>query len=145
VSSHAAKLIVDLGEAAWRKAAPWKRLKKAINKRRVRRGKDPLPITDEDEKMLPKNTLTYAGIAGVVIGFGLQLFGVATCTPDEVAAGAQACVDPTAIDRLVNGINEALIGGGSIVAGIGRARAEKRHAAELAKALAAAQAAKPAQ
>jgi len=125
--------VVRIGAAVWRAIAPWKRLKQARNRRRARRGLQPLPITHEDEKMLPKGTMTYTGLAVTAIGFGLRLAGVGECAPidaviDQAAAAAHACVDPGVIDRLVQGANEVLEAGGMLLATLGRLRAAKREA-----------------
>jgi len=55
--------IISFGATVWRALKPWKRLKVLRNKRRAKRGKPPLPITEEDELMFPKGTQTYTGIA----------------------------------------------------------------------------------
>ena len=125
---------VAAGEAIWRAIAPWKRIKRARNKRRARLGKPLLTITEEDEKMLPKGSMTYTGIAVTAIGVGLRIFGVGECSVEEMATAAQACVDPTLIDRAAGAVNELFEVGGLLLAAIGRRRAAKREAAALSAA-----------
>lgn len=120
---------VAAGEAIWRAIAPWKRIKQLRNRRRARRGLPLIPITQEDEKMLPRGTMTYTGIAVTAIGVGLRVFGIGECSVEEMATAVQACVDPTLIDRLASAVNELFEVGGLIVAAIGKRRAAKREAA----------------
>lgn len=119
---------ISIGEAVWRAIAPWKRFKQWRNKRRARRGLPPLPITSEDEKMLPKGTMTYTGIAVTAVGFGLHLLGIGECTADQMATAVQACVDPTLIDRAANAINELVEIFGLVLTAVGKRRSMKREA-----------------
>jgi hypothetical protein len=117
----------------WRKHEIGKRLmrpiRKARNRRRERRG---LPPLTEEEDTMPKHWLSWGGIIAMGVGFGLQMLGVGECSPEELAAGAQACVDPTAVQSVVNGLSEALEGAGAIVAAIGKVRNMKREKALVA-------------
>jgi hypothetical protein len=128
---------VAVGEAVWRAIAPWKRIKQARNKRRKRLGKVLLPITEDDDKMLPKHFMTGGGIVAVAIGFVLTIVGVGECSPQDVAEAVQSCVAPGTVDRVVAGLNDVLVGGGAVVTALGKKRAMKREAELEAKAAAA--------
>lgn len=120
---------VAAGEAIWRAIAPVKLVKQARNKRRARLGKPLLPITNEDEKMLPNGTMTHTGGAlagaGPIIMFVLQMIGVGECTPEAVDMG---CVGSAQITGAIVTI------GGAVLVIIGRLRAKRAAAAELAAA-----------
>lgn len=128
------EIIVDIGEAVWRRFRPWRRLKEARNKRRARRGEPLLPITEEDDQVLPKGSMTYTGVAAIAVGFGLRVAGVGECSVEEMATAAQACVDPQLVDRAIGAVNELLEVGGILLATFGRRRAAKREAVLVASA-----------
>jgi hypothetical protein len=127
---------VSLGYKVWTMVRPWRRLKIALNKRRARLGKPLLPITEDDDNMLPNGTMTYTGAAGAIatpiVTTLLTASGIGECAAAELAANPQ-CVGAS---QLAGMLITAAFG---IVAVIGRKRAAARHAAELA----AAQASKP--
>lgn len=124
---------IEFGRAIWLTFRPWRRLKIALNTRRARLGKPLLPITSEDDLMLPNGKGTYTGIAigalGPVVAGLIVSSGIApeTCAPEAancVPAGVLAAV-------LVGGAITAV---GNGIAWWGRRRAESRHAAELSAA-----------
>ena len=124
--------IVEFGAAVWREIRPWRRIKILRNRRREKRGLPPLPLDEEDLKVLPKGSMTYVGIATTAIGVGLRVFGIGECSVEEMATSVTACVDPTIIDRAATAVNELFEIGGLLLAAIGRRRAAKREAAALA-------------
>lgn len=137
-------LIVDIGEAAWRKVAPWKRLKRARNRWRERRGLPPIPITDEDDKMLPQGKATYTGAAlGAVSPF--IGFVVAALSPPlenaivalNIAPAMCAIEDTSCVTAGMMAVAVAtgvLTSVASWLVAWGRRRAERRHEAELSAA-----------
>jgi hypothetical protein len=124
---------VRIGEAVWRAIAPVKLIKQARNRRRVRRGLPPIPITQEDETMFKQGTMTYTGTGiaafGPMITMGLQMFGIGECTPEALEMG---CIGASAI----TGAIVTLVGAG--VAVLGKIRAAKRERQAIAAAAAAA-------
>lgn len=133
---------VAVGEAVWRAIAPVKLIKRALNVRRKRLGKPLLPITKEDETMLPAGKATHTGAAiaasGPVVGFLIAAFvppvenflASSGFAPVMCAPEAPSCVTAGMLAfGLVTGLVTA---GGSALASWGRKRAEKRHAAQLA-------------
>lgn len=137
---------VSIGAAIWRAVRPWQRLKILRNKRRARLGKPLLPITQEDYSMLPNGTATYTGAAiagaGPVVGIVTtmaspvltNLLIANNIAPAMCTAGAENCVSASALSMtLIAGVVSLL---GAWIAKWGRARAEARHAAELAAAVA---------
>lgn len=115
--------IVKLGEYVWRRVKPWRRLKVWRNKRRVAKGKAPLPLTEDDMALFPKNTMRKSGVGLVglapVLAVVLQMFGVGECTPEAVEAGCMSGGDIAA------GLM-GLVGAG--LYWVGRNRAEKPEA-----------------
>lgn len=79
---------IKIGSALWRAAQPWKRLKRVRNRRRKRLGLPLLPITQEDDKMFPKGTMTKSGaviaMLGPVIGLVLGMLGVGSSCPADL-------------------------------------------------------------
>jgi hypothetical protein len=119
---------VSIGFKVWTTVKPWRRLKQARNRRRARLGKPPLIITEDDDNMLPKGTMTYTGAAGAIITpivtTVLTAAGIGECTAAELAA------DPSCVGA--SQLAGALITAGfAIIAVLGRKRAAKNHAAEL--------------
>lgn len=129
---------VKVGEAIWRAIAPWKRLKQARNKRRARLGKPLLKITEEDETMLPKGTMTHTGTgiaaAGPIVAMVLTGIGIGECTPEAADMG---CVGASQIA----GALVTLVG--AVLAIVGKVRASARER-QLKADLAAAAQSKPA-
>jgi hypothetical protein len=138
---------VAVGERIWRAIAPVKLVKQALNKRRKRLGKPLLPLTQDDETMLPNGTATQTGaaIAGSSPLIGLVVTMVVPAieqkilaiglAPVECALEAANCVTAGQLAfGLVSGV-VAMAGGA--IASWGRRRAQKRHEAELAAATAA--------
>ena len=120
---------VSIGAAIWREIAPGRRIKIARNKRRARKGKPLLPLSDEDFQMLPNNTMTPTGgfiaVASPIAAQILVTMGVGECTPETLEAG---CVGATQIVGIVGSI----IGGVLILVGKLRSmRREKALKAEL--------------
>lgn len=116
---------LSIGFKIWTTVKPWRRLKEARNRRRAKKGKELLPITEEDDQVFPTNTMRKSGVAlvglspilGSVIAGGLGLVGVGECTPEQVEAG---CVGATAIAAgLVSSV-------GGVLYWIGFNRAKKR-------------------
>lgn len=62
-----APAVVKLGYDIWTAVRPWRRLKAARNRRRLKKGRELLPITEEDDLMFPKGTQTYTGIAVLLL------------------------------------------------------------------------------
>lgn len=138
---------VAVGEAVWRAIAPWKRLKQLRNKRRARIGKPLLPITEEDEKMLPAGTATHTG-AGIAISSPIVGMVVIAFIPHieqkiaEIGFAPMQCaveaVNCVTAGQLAIGLVSGLVAvGGGALASYGRKRAEKRHAEQMAAAVAA--------
>ena len=67
---------VTIGWKIWTTVRPWKRLKEARNRRRERKGIPPLPITEEDDLMLPKGTQTYTGLAILILTPLVAKYGI---------------------------------------------------------------------
>lgn len=122
--------VIDTGEQVWRAIAPVNKVKRALNKRRARKGK-PLLVINEDEEtaMLPNGTMTNTGAVGAivttVVTSALVGMGVGECTPETIEAG---CVGAT---QVAGSIITALF---SVLALIGYQRKKRRAAAELAAA-----------
>lgn len=133
---------VAVGERIWRAIAPVKLVKQSINKRRARRGKPLLTITEEDYTMLPQGKATYTGAglgaAAPFIGFA----AAAIAQPLEnaiVAIGAYpAACAPDAPGCTTAGMVAVAFATGIVtsvaawVVAWGRKRAEARHQATLA-------------
>lgn len=94
------------GWKIWTTVQPWRRLKKARNKWRAKKGKPLLSITAEDDNVLPKGTQTYTGIAVLLLTPLVAKYGVGT---EELTMWV------TAVGTIVGGI----------VAILGRMRATK--------------------
>lgn len=120
---------VATGAAIWRAVAPVKLIKRALNKRRARLGKPLLAITEEDYAMLPNGTMTHTGgglaAFGPIIAVGLQMLGVGECTPEALDMG---CIGAAQITGAIVTL------GGAVLVVIGRVRAKRKAAAELAAA-----------
>jgi len=65
-----------IGWKIWTTVRPWRRLKEARNRSRARKGKSPLPITEEDDLMLPKGTQTYTGLAILILTPLVAKYGI---------------------------------------------------------------------
>jgi len=65
-----------IGWKIWTTIRPWRRLKEARNARRKRKGIPPLPITEEDDLMLPKGTQTYTGLAILILTPLVAKYGI---------------------------------------------------------------------
>jgi hypothetical protein len=122
------KGVVQFGFDVWTAVRPWRRLKVWRNKKRAAKGLPLLPITQEDDSMLPKGSMTYTGIAVTAAGVVLRVMGVGECSAEEMATAAQACVDPVLLDRVAASVNELFEIGGLLLATLGRRRAAKREA-----------------
>ena len=132
IVAAAVKKIRNRPKAVARRAA--KVARKAARPRQPDEAAGEFFPNDEVKRMsIPKHWLSGGGIVAIVIGFGLTVFGIGECSPQEVAEAAQACVAPGTVDRMVGAVNELLIGGGAIVAAFGKKRAMKREAALVAK------------
>ena len=135
---------IRIGAAIWRAVAPWRRLKMLRNKRRARLGKPLLPITREDDLMLPNGSATYTGagitVAALPIGIAVTVLSpkltnliiAAGMAPEMCSPDAANCVSASAMSiALITGVVSTL---GAWLVAWGRKRAEKRHDAELAAA-----------
>jgi hypothetical protein len=132
--------VVEIGYSVWKMFLPWRRLKVWRNKIRARHGKPPLPNSENDMKLFPNGTMTYTGAGGAfatqIVTQLLLVGGIGECTPVELAANPN-CQGATQIAGAL------ITAGFAIVALIGRYRAQRSHAAQLA-ALAATVAVQPA-
>lgn len=83
---------VEAGLDLWLKYRPWLRMRvlirNAVNKRRARLGKEPLPpFTKETLTMIPKGVMTYTGIAILILTPLAAKYGISS---DELSTWVNA-------------------------------------------------------
>lgn len=68
--------------------------------------------------------MTYAGLGAIAVGFLMQVFGLGDCIPNEATGVCENAQQIT--ENIFEAIDKVLVGGGTIVGTIGRARAAKK-------------------
>jgi len=94
----------------WLLIKPVKRIRRWRNKRRLKKGLQPIDINKEVE-MFPKGTMTYTGIAVMVLSFLLKFLDLGDISAEDLASQIGAVVD------------DVVFIVGTIVAALGRKRA----------------------
>jgi hypothetical protein len=82
----------------WMLVKPIQRIRLARARRRARKAGEPEPLTiPEENAVFPQGTMTKSGIViqilGPILTVGLMLYGVGSCTPDQVAQGCQSAAE----------------------------------------------------
>lgn len=116
--------VIDTGEQVWRAIAPVNKVKRALNKRRARKGKPLLVINDDEEGlMFPKGTMTKGGLVIAMFGPMLSATLVKFGVPAECVVDAPPdCVSAAALSAVLIGL--AVTAVGSVIGWLGKRRAD---------------------
>lgn len=116
--------LIKFGADLWLRFRPWRRLKVRRNRKREARGLPPLPLSEDDMALFPKNTMRKTGIGvatlSPILGVIAQALGApAECAPEAIDMG---CVSAAQIGSAIG----VAVGGALYV--LGSIRADRRKA-----------------